>query len=81
MTWLLSQPWVLKVGQWLFIALAVLLFLMGVRRQGEKAGRTAERLRNTERLNRATERVRNAQREVPRPDRSTVTDRLRNGDF
>ena len=81
MSALLSHPWLIKAAAFAAAVLMVVLFLAGMRRGAIKVGETRERLRNTERLNRVTERVRNAQREVPRPDRGTVTDRLRNGKF
>ena len=81
MTAILSHPWLIKAAAFGAAVLMVVLFLAGMRRNAIKVGETRERLRNTERLNRVTEEVRNAQREVPRPDRGTVTSRLRNSDF
>ena len=81
MTALLSHPWLIKAAAFGAAVLMVVLFLAGMRRDAIKIGEQRERLRTTERLNQVTERVRNAQREVPRPDRGTVTSRLSDGSF
>jgi hypothetical protein len=49
-TWFTGGRFALAVGKWAAIALAVLLFLLSLRRAGERAGRLAERLENQEKV-------------------------------
>ncbi|SIR07961.1 hypothetical protein SAMN05421641_1243 [Paracoccus thiocyanatus] len=65
---------------WLALAAAILLFILGARRTGEKAGRAAERLENFERTNNARQRMLEAGADGPR-DRDDLLDRLREGRF
>nr|WP_233155152.1 hypothetical protein [Ruegeria pomeroyi] len=62
------------------IALAVLLFLLSLRRSGERAGRLAERLQTTEKTNEIQRRMLEAAARRPR-DRNELAERLRNGRF
>ncbi len=62
------------------IALAVLLFLLSLRRSGERAGRLAERLETSEKVNDVQRRMLDAAARRPR-DRNDLADRLRNGRF
>jgi hypothetical protein len=62
------------------IALAVVLFLLSIRRAGERAGRIAERLKNTEKTNDVQRRMLEAAARRPR-DRDDLVDRLRDGGF
>ena len=62
------------------IALAVLLFLLTLRRSGERAGRFAERLETMERVNDVQRRMLDAAARRPR-DRDELADRLRDGRF
>ncbi|WCR18663.1 hypothetical protein [Paracoccus alcaliphilus] len=65
---------------WLTLAAAILLFILGTRRTGEKAGRAAERLENLERTNHARQRMLEAGADRPR-DRDDLLERLREGGF
>ncbi|MDO5757291.1 MAG: hypothetical protein Q4P24_07215 [Rhodobacterales bacterium] len=65
---------------WLALAAAILLFILGARRSGEKAGRAVERLQNTERTNDARQRMLEAGADRPR-DRDDLVERLRKGGF
>jgi len=62
------------------IALAVLLFLLALRRSGERAGRLAERLETTEKANDVQRRMLEAAARRPH-DRDALADRLRGGRF
>lgn len=62
------------------IALSVLLFLLALRRSGERMGRLAERLETTEKANDAQRRMLEAAARRPR-DRDELVDRLRDGGF
>ncbi|MDR0807764.1 MAG: hypothetical protein LBE86_01310 [Gemmobacter sp.] len=65
---------------WLALAAAILLFILGARRTGEKVGRAAERLENIERTNDALRRMLEAGADRPR-DRDDLVQRLREGGF
>ncbi|MFT3690852.1 hypothetical protein [Paenirhodobacter sp.] len=65
---------------WLALAAAILLFILGARRTGEKAGRAAERLETLERTNDANRRMLEAGADRPR-DRDDLVERLRKGGF
>lgn len=65
---------------WLALAAAILLFTIGARRSGEKAGRAAERLQHAERTSHARQRMLEAGADRPR-DRADLVDRLRKGGF
>jgi hypothetical protein len=62
------------------VALAILLFLLSIRRSGERTGRIAERLKNTEKTNDVQRRMLEAAARRPR-DRGELVDRLRDGGF
>jgi predicted nucleic acid-binding protein len=62
------------------IALAVLLFLLALRRSGERAGRLAERLETKEKVNDVQRQMLEAAARRPR-DRDDLADRLRDGRF
>lgn len=62
------------------IALAVVLFLLSVRRSGERAGRFSERLETTEKANDAQRQMLDAAARRPR-DRDQLLERLRDGRF
>ena len=65
---------------WLALIAAILLFILGARRYGEKAGRAAERLHNTKTTNDALRRMLAAGADRPR-DRDDLAQRLRDGRF
>lgn len=59
---------------------AILLFLLNLRRAGERAGRAAERLDARERNDAIHRQMLDAAARRP-PDRDALADRLRNGRF
>lgn len=69
-----------RFKSWLAIAAAAILFILGARRSGEKAGRANERLENLERTNDARQRMLDAASRRPH-DRDALAERLRNGRF
>jgi hypothetical protein len=62
------------------IALAVLLFLLALRRLGERAGRLSERLETSEKTNNVQRRMLDAAARRPR-DRDELAERLRDGRY
>ena len=62
------------------IAVAIVLFLLSIRRSGEHVGRIAERLEITEKNNETQRRMLEAAARRPR-DRDELAERLRNGRF
>jgi hypothetical protein len=62
------------------IALAVVLFLLSIRRAGERTGRLAERLATTEKANDVQRRMLEAAARRPL-NRDELVDRLRDGGF
>ena len=62
------------------MALAIILFLLSIRRTGERAGRIAERLEFTEKNNAIQRRMLEAAARRPR-NRGELVDRLRDGGF
>ena len=77
-TWFTGGRLMLAAGKWVAIGLTVSLFLLSLRRSGERAGRLAERLENTEKANDIQRRMLEAAARRPR-DRGELVDRLRNG--
>ena len=69
-----------RFKSWLAIAAAAILFILGARRSGEKAGRANERLENLERTNDARQRILDAASRRPH-DRDALAERLRDGKF
>ncbi|MGM0583277.1 MAG: hypothetical protein ACQEUZ_01305 [Pseudomonadota bacterium] len=78
--WLVARPWALRLARWAIIALVVLLFLLAVRRAGERAGRLAERLEQLERNDVVRKRMLEAATRRPR-DRGELARRMRDGWF
>ncbi len=62
------------------IALTIVLFLLSIRRSGERVGRLAERLETREKANETQHRMLEAAARRPR-DRDELVDRLRDGRF
>jgi len=75
-----TNPWVRAVLRYGTIALTVVLFLLSIRRSGERTWRLAERLEITEKANDIQRRMLEAAVRRPR-DRGELVDRLRNGEF
>lgn len=78
-TGIATAPWMQAALRYGAIALAVLLFLLALRRFGERAGRLAERLETSEKTHDVQRQMLDAARR-PR-DRDDLADRLRDGRF
>jgi hypothetical protein len=79
-TGLAASPWARAALRYGAIALAVFLFLLTLRRSGERAGRLAERLETSEKVNDVQRQMLDAAARRPR-DRIDLADRLRDGRF
>ena len=79
-TWLTGSRLALAVGKWAAIALAISLFLLSLRRSGERAGRLAERLENREKAYEIQRRMLEAASRRPH-NRNELAQRLRDGEF
>lgn len=79
-TGIATSPWVRTALRYGAIALAVCLFLLTLRRSGERAGRVAERLETSETTNDVQRQMLDAAARRPR-DRNDLADRLRDGRF
>jgi len=79
-TGIAAAPWMRAALRYAAIALAVLLFLLTLRRSGERAGRLAERLETTEKANDVQRQMLEAAPRRPR-DRNELAQRLRDGSF
>ena len=75
-----AKPWARAALRYGAIALTIVLFLLSIRRSGERVGRQAERLGEMEKINEAQRRMLEAAARRPR-DRDELVDRLRNGGF
>ena len=80
LTWLAVSSWARAALRYGATALAVLLFLLALRRSGERAGRLAERLETSEKTNDVQRQMLDAAARRPR-DRNDLADRLRDGRF
>ena len=78
--WLTGSRFALDVGKWAVIGLTVLLFLLSLRRFGERAGRLAEQLENQEKAYEIQRKMLEAASRRPR-NRDELAQRLRDGDF
>lgn len=75
-----ASPWMRAALRYGAIILALLLFLLSLRRSGERAGRLAERLQTTEKANDVQRQMLEATARRPR-SRDELAERLRNGRF
>jgi hypothetical protein len=75
-----ASPWARIALRYAAIALTIVLFLLSIRRTGERVGRLAERLETTEKANEIQSRMLEAAARRPR-DRDELVDRLRDGGF
>ncbi|TVR85023.1 MAG: hypothetical protein EA405_00015 [Rhodospirillales bacterium] len=75
-----ANPWARAALRYGVLALTVFLFLLSIRRAGERAGRLAERLETMEKANDVQRRMLDAAVHRPR-DRGELADRLRDGRF
>jgi hypothetical protein len=78
--WLLAHGPARKALGLILTTGAILLFLLNLRRAGERAGRAAERLDLRERNDAIHRQMLDAAARRP-PDRDALADRLRNGRF
>ena len=78
--WLLTHGPARKALGLILAAAAILLFLLNLRRAGERAGRAAERLDARERNDAIHRQMLDAAARRP-PDRDALADRLRDGRF
>ena len=77
---ILSRPWARRVAAIALVALTISLFILNLRRQGERAGRAAERLDQLEQTDAIHRQMLDAASRRPR-DRDALVDRLRGGGF
>jgi DNA integrity scanning protein DisA with diadenylate cyclase activity len=75
-----ANPWAKAALRYGAITLAIALFLLSIRRAGERVGRISERLETVEKVNEIQRRMLEAAARRPR-DRDELVDRLRNGHF
>ena len=80
LAWASATPWALRLARWGAIALAILLFLLSIRRAGERAGQKAERIEAMEATNDIQRRMLDAAARRPR-SRDELARRLRDGRF
>ena len=73
-----ANPWARAILRYGAIAVAIVLFLLSIRRSGEHVGRIAERLETTEKANEIQRQMLEAAARRPR-NRDELVDRLRNG--
>jgi hypothetical protein len=78
--WFSGSRLALAVGKWVAITLTITLFLLSLRRSGERAGRLAERLENQEKANEIQRRMLEAASRRPH-DRDELAQRMRDGEF
>ena len=78
--WLLTHGPARRAQGLILTAAALLLFLLNLRRAGERAGRAAERHDARERNDAVHRQMLDAAARRP-PDRDALADRLRNGKF
>jgi hypothetical protein len=74
------SAWARAAVRYGLTALAILLFLLALRRSGERAARLAERLETMEKAHDVQRRMLEAAARRPR-DRDELADRLRDGRF
>ncbi|MFW8636643.1 hypothetical protein [Cribrihabitans pelagius] len=80
LTGIAAIPWMRAALRYGATVLAVLLFLLSLRRSGERTGRVVEHLEITEKTNAIQRRMLEAAARRPR-GRDELVDRLRNGGF
>ena len=77
---LLARPWARRVAALALLALTIALFILNLRRQGERAGRAAEQLETLERKDVIHRQMLDAASRRPR-SRDDLLDRLHRGEF
>ena len=76
----LARPWARRAATFALAALTIILFLLNLRRAGERVGRATERLETLERTNAIHRQMLDAAANRPR-SRDDLLDRLRGGGF
>jgi hypothetical protein len=79
-TGILARPWARRAASFALVALVMGLFILNLRRAGERAGRAAERLQNLERTHAIQRQMLDAVSHRPR-NRDDLLERLREGGF
>jgi hypothetical protein len=77
---LFARTWARRVAALALAALTIALFILNLRRSGERAGRAAERIDQLERINAIQRQMLDAAARRPR-NRDDLLDRLRRGEF
>ena len=77
---ILARPWARRLAGFTLAALTMTLFLLNLRRSGERAGRAAEQLETLERNYAMQRHMLDAAANRPR-DRDALVERLRRGGF
>ena len=77
---IIANPWARAILRYGAIAVAIVLFLLSIRRTGERVGRLAERLETRERTHDIQRQMLGAAARRPR-DRDDLVERLREGGF
>ncbi len=86
MTWgsllvgVFARPWARWVASFALVTLTITLFILNLRRAGERAGRAAERMDQLERTHDIQRQMLGAAARRPR-DRDDLVERLREGGF
>ena len=80
MAGILARPFARRAAALALVALTITLFILNLRRQGERAGRAAERLETLERNDAIHRQMLDAAARRPR-SRDDLLDRLRGGKF
>lgn len=80
LTGIAARPWVQAALRYGAIILAVVLFVLALRRVGERAGRLVERLETTEKANDVQRKMLEAATRRPR-SRDDLAEQLRDGRF
>jgi type II secretory pathway component PulJ len=76
----LARPWARRAAAFALVALTIILFLLNLRRAGERVGRATERLETLERTHAIHRQMLDAAANRPR-SRDDLLDRLRGGGF
>ncbi len=79
-TGIAANPWMRGALRYGALALAIVLFLLSLRRSGERAGRLAERLESTEKANDVQRQMLDAAVRRPR-NHDELAQRLHDGRF
>ena len=77
---LLARPWARRAAGFALVALSITLFLLNLRKAGERAGRAAERIDMLERQNAIQRQMLEAAANRPR-SRDDLLERLRGDGF